>query len=185
MRLCTIRHASVSFRVASTHLELAAAWIAGGARVVDLPSPLHPTSTRLVVAPVQPRRGQMVVHVRGEVDATTAPRLRGVLEQAVVAVASEARVDDPAGGDDTAPTVVCDLDGVDFLCAAGLTVVQRVDLLARARGVRFAVVATTRPVRRIVELTGFDSVVPLLPVSPLPALPPPPADLGVPARRAV
>lgn len=130
--------------------------LAVGGPHVDGP---YATSGRLVVAPVQPRRTEMVVRVQGEVDLATAPRLEAVLEQAVVAMAAEDRVDASPQG--AVPRVVCDLDGVTFLCAAGLTVLQRVTALAASRHVDWVVLARTRPARRVVELTGMDRVVPL------------------------
>jgi anti-anti-sigma factor len=115
----------------------------------------------LVVAPVQPRRGQIVVRVQGEVDLATAPRLQAVLEQAIIAVATEGSVDGLSERDGAAAGVVCDLDAVTLLSAAGLAVLQQITALAAAHHVHWLVLASARRVRRVVELTGLDQVVPV------------------------
>lgn len=124
------------------------------------------TSAELVVAPTAPRRGQMVVRVEGDIDTATAPRLLAALEQAMTAVAAEARAGAAPPQGSGAPLVVCDLDAVAFLGAAGLSVLHEAAAFAAARGVVWRVVATTRPVQRVLHLTRMDEVVPLSPRPP-------------------
>ncbi|WP_433788287.1 STAS domain-containing protein [Actinomycetospora sp. CA-101289] len=135
----------------------------------DIRAGAHARHTRadaaggLIVAPVQPRRGEIIVRAHGEVDLATTSRLQAVLEQAVTAVASESRVDASQRRGAAPPRVVCDLDAVTFLSAAGLTVLLRITELAAAHGVGWMVIASCRPVCRVVELTNLDQLLPLRP----------------------
>ena len=103
------------------------------------------------------------MRVHGDVDVATAPRLQAILAQAVTAVATESRVDASEQRDSAPPRVVCDLDAVTFLSAAGLTTLQRITGLAAAHRVGWMVMASCRPVRRAVEITNLDQLVPLRP----------------------
>lgn len=111
----------------------------------------------LDVAPHQPAPGVMVLRVTGELDLATAPRLDSALDQALSGVAAE--VARPDGGGPVpaeAPYVLCDLQGVAFLSAAGIAALLRAGATADALGVRFVVEATHRAVRRPFELTGVE-----------------------------
>lgn len=88
-----------------------------------------------------PRRG--LVNVRGEVDIYTAPRLK---EQLVKLI------------DGGATGVVVDLTGVTFIDSTALGVlIGGVRRLREADG-RMALVVATRPVERVLTLTGLDRV---------------------------
>ncbi|MFJ6677365.1 STAS domain-containing protein [Actinosynnema sp. NPDC091369] len=105
--------------------------------------------------------------VSGEVDLSTAPRLRDrLLGQIGV-----------AGSD-----LVVDLSEVGFLGAAGLTVLVEARAAAAASGVGLHVVARTRPVLRPMAVTGLDVVFDVFPrVDDVPSLGrlqlPPPAEV--------
>ncbi|XVV07608.1 STAS domain-containing protein [Actinosynnema sp. CA-248983] len=82
----------------------------------------------------------VVCAVSGDVDLRTAPRLRDRL-------VAQLR---PAG-----PDLVADLGDVGFLGAAGLTALVAARSAADACGVRFCLVARTRPVLRPLAVTGL------------------------------
>lgn len=85
----------------------------------------------------------VVVHVSGEVDASTASDLE---HEVAIALALA-----------TPPApVVIDLSGVRFFAAAGVNELHRKHLAARAAGVTLRVVARHRPVLRPLEITGLD-----------------------------
>ncbi|MEV8444072.1 STAS domain-containing protein [Actinosynnema sp. NPDC051121] len=85
----------------------------------------------------------VVCAVSGEVDLWTAPRLRERLAKQIR----------PAG-----PDLVADLGEVVFFGAAGLTVLVEARSAADASGVRFFLVARTRPVLRPLTVTGLHLV---------------------------
>ncbi|WP_346054767.1 STAS domain-containing protein [Amycolatopsis dongchuanensis] len=90
----------------------------------------------------RPEPGAAVVHVLGELDGITAPRLTELL-------AARLR--------GTLRTLVVDLRDVDFLGAAGLSTLLYADLLARQRHIALCVLADgNRAVNRILEITGVD-----------------------------
>ncbi len=80
------------------------------------------------------------VIVGGEVDLAAQPRLDAALAQAATSAAA---------------TIVIDLDRVSFLDAAGLGVIAR-HALAAPHGERVRLTRGSRPVRRLLELTGMD-----------------------------
>lgn len=90
--------------------------------------------------------GWVVVAVTGELDVATAPRLRGQM----VEVAT-------AGG----LGVILDLTGVEFIDSTGLGVI--VGSLKRLRGLGgdLRLVGADPGVRRVFEMTGLDTVMPL------------------------
>lgn len=108
---------------------------------VDLPPAGLPPARLLAVVTWALSSSTVVCAVSGEVDLWTAPRLRDRLVEQIR----------PAG-----PDLVADLCGVGFLGAAGLTVLVEVRASAEASGVRFSLVARTRPVLRPLAVTGLD-----------------------------
>jgi anti-sigma B factor antagonist len=92
---------------------------------------------------VRPRAGTAVLAVEGEVDTLTAPQLEAALS---------ALLDDPD------PVLVVDLGGVTFLASSGLAVLIRAAHRAEAGGRRLRLVASSRAVRRPLEITGADEL---------------------------
>ncbi|MGH3761540.1 STAS domain-containing protein [Actinophytocola sp.] len=93
---------------------------------------------------VERARRPVVAHVFGAVDLLTAPALRMCLEDHV----------DADGG------LVLDLTSVDFLAAAALTVLADTDRRAARDHLAWAVVASTRPVLRPLEVVGLRDALP-------------------------
>jgi anti-sigma B factor antagonist len=92
------------------------------------------------------RDGWTVLHVHGEVDLTTVPRLRGVVSELLR---------------DGSPNLIVDLDDVGLLDSAGLGVLLGAVRRARAAqgDVRFV---STRPlVQRLFAITGLYEIHPL------------------------
>jgi anti-sigma B factor antagonist len=90
-----------------------------------------------------------VVQAAGSVDLLTAPELADHLSAALA--------------DGTPLIVVVDLRQVDFLAAAGLSVLVAADSQARARDITLRVVATTHAVRRALRITGLDQTLRVYP----------------------
>ena len=68
----------------------------------------------------------------------------------------------PVGrGDGESAVLVCDLSGVDFFGASGLSVLLETGCRAAAAGIELRLVVATRPVRRILELTALDRAWPV------------------------
>jgi anti-sigma B factor antagonist len=110
------------------------------------PIPLRMVSTRrseysLVVATRGSPWGR-VVEAAGSIDMLTAPELAGHLS---VVLAEGIPV-----------VVVVDLRQVDFLGAAGLSVLVEADSRARAQDITLRVVASTHAVCRALSITGLD-----------------------------
>ena len=99
-----------------------------------------------LVLQVDERDGWAIVRASGDLDLTTAPRLR----EAVVDVVLRGQA-----------RVVLDLQAIDFLDSTGLGVV--VGLLKRTRGQRgdLRLVSTRPSLRTLLELTGLDHALPL------------------------
>jgi anti-anti-sigma factor len=114
--------------------------------------------SRLRVASTRPRPGVAVVRVSGEIDLVDACRLDHVLQAAVVDAATSGRLD-PRGR----PRVVCDLDGVEFLGAAGLGVLANAVVTARAHTVELVCFTVRRSVRQVIRLTALDRALCLIP----------------------
>lgn len=115
------------------------------------------TGPRFVVALSQPAVGFIVVRLQGELDMVTVPRARRTLIGAVDAVAAEGRRAD--GRDRPSPgRVACDLDDLDYVGAAGLGMLVEVTDHARGRCVDLVVVASSRRVRRVLDITGLAEV---------------------------
>jgi anti-anti-sigma factor len=98
----------------------------------------------------------IVVRAIGEIDLLTAPAWRRTLDAAVRIATSPAAVGRAVR---PAPRLVCDLSATTFLGATGIGVL--VDLAERtaASGVELRVVVSSRPVRRLLGLTGLDQTV--------------------------
>ena len=113
---------------------------------VSLSAPAVPDELLSVTgSPVDPR-GRVVVVVRGEVDAYTAPLLEACLDGQV--------------GRRKVRTVVVDLEEVTFLGAAGVAVLVRVRRRCLARGARLLVrVGGQRRALLPLELTGLAALV--------------------------
>lgn len=90
--------------------------------------------------------GVTVVVVAGEVDLTTAPRLREALVRHVTAAR---------------PSVVADLGGVQFMDSTGLGVLVGVLKRCRTLGGGLHLVVTRPRVRQVFEVTGLTTVLPL------------------------
>ncbi len=86
-----------------------------------------------------------VVEVIGEIDIACTPLIRRVLD------------DHPPPG-----RLVIDLTRVTFMDVSGLTVLVAAWKRAQAGGGELRVVVTEGPARRLLEITGYDTVFPLV-----------------------
>ncbi|GAB2465296.1 STAS domain-containing protein [Jatrophihabitans fulvus] len=86
------------------------------------------------------RRGAVVADVSGELDYGWVPALRRKLFDLV---------------DDDVEVLVVDLCDVRLLSAAAMEMLLALDVLAAAAGCEVRIVASTRPVRRPLTLTGL------------------------------
>ncbi len=82
----------------------------------------------------------LLLTVTGEVDSSTAPQLREVLDTAFA---------------DGVPTLTIDLDAVTFLDSAGLCVLAGAHRRATEAGVTLRVLASSRAVVRPLQITGL------------------------------
>jgi anti-sigma B factor antagonist len=90
------------------------------------------------------------VSLRGELDLASAPHLQQVLDQLCR---------------DGYPEIVLDLSGLELLSAAGLTVFHRVDSHLRAVDGRLVLHRPGRLARRVLAITGLDTVLTIRPAT--------------------
>jgi anti-sigma B factor antagonist len=90
------------------------------------------------------------VQLRGELDLTTAPGLEQRLDRL---------------RRDGHRQIILDLSGLEFLSAAGLTVLLRADQALRALGGRLVLTGPPRIVRRVFAITGLDATSTIQPVA--------------------
>ena len=98
------------------------------------------------VVQVEERDGWAVARASGDLDLTTAPRLREQLVKVVV------------GGQ---PRVILDLQAVDFIDSTGLGVVVGLLKRTRSHGGDLRLVSTRSGLRKVLELTPLDQALPL------------------------
>ncbi|GAA4658571.1 MULTISPECIES: STAS domain-containing protein [Amycolatopsis] len=99
-------------------------------------------------------RGRLVVSVSGEVDAGSSPRLQE-------GIAAAHAADEPPS-----PTLVLDLDRVEFLDSAGLAVLVETASDCHKAGQELRLVATGRAVLNPLKLTGLDQIFTVLDAVP-------------------
>ena len=99
-----------------------------------------------LVVQVEERDGWAVARASGDLDLTTAPRLREQLVRVVV---------------EGQPRVVLDLQAVDFVDSTGLGVIVGLLKRTRSQGGDLRLVSTRTGLRQILELTALDQALPL------------------------
>ena len=95
---------------------------------------------------VEEREGWAVACASGDLDLTTAPRLREQLVQVVM------------GGQ---PRIVLDLHGVDFIDSTGLGVLVGLLKRTRSQGGDLRLVSQRTGLRKLLELTALEPAFPL------------------------
>ena len=100
----------------------------------------------LVVRVEEGRDGWAVARASGDLDLTTAPRLRERVVQVIT------------GGQ---PHVVLDLEGVDFVDSTGLGVLVGLLKRTRSQGGDLRLVSTRPAFKKILELTALERALPL------------------------
>ena len=88
---------------------------------------------------VQVRGGDRTIVLSGELELSTAPQLRAVIEGVVL---------DASG-------VVIDLDGIDFMDSSGLACVLECQATCQRRGLTFLLTPGKPQTRRLFEITGL------------------------------
>jgi anti-sigma B factor antagonist len=99
-----------------------------------------------LVVQVDERDGWAIVRASGDLDLTTAPRLR----ESVVAVVVRGQ-----------PRVAIDLQEVVFIDSTGLGVLVGLLKRTRTQGGDLRLVSTRPSLRKVLELTGLDHALPL------------------------
>ncbi|WP_017296496.1 STAS domain-containing protein [Nodosilinea nodulosa] len=100
---------------------------------------------------IRPR--QIVIHLCGAVDEHSAPQISAQFQAALQ-------------GDDNAPLWI-DMSRVEFMDSAGFSALLAAYALTRQRGQQMVLYQASAPVRLILELTGLDQYLTLIP-SPIP-----------------
>jgi anti-sigma B factor antagonist len=95
---------------------------------------------------VDEREGWAVVSASGDIDLTTAPRLR----ETVIGIVVTGQ-----------PKVVLELQAVDFIDSTGLGVLVGLLKRTRSQGGDLRVVSTRSSLRKVLELTSLDRALPL------------------------
>lgn len=90
------------------------------------------------------------MQLRGELDVSTAAGLEQVLDRLRRAGHHQ---------------ITVDLSGLEFLSASGLTVFLRVDRALAALGGRLVLTRPTRMARRVLAITGLDTILSIQPVA--------------------
>jgi stage II sporulation protein AA (anti-sigma F factor antagonist) len=101
----------------------------------------------LVVMTTHPEPGLVLVKARGEVDLTTSPALAAELDQALLPPSPE--------------HLAVDLGEVTFISSSGLLVLIELYQRSEQCGTATRLVSVSRPVRRVLDMTGLDSVLKL------------------------
>jgi anti-sigma B factor antagonist len=102
---------------------------------------VEPAPDDLVVLDVHRADGSVCLAARGEIDSSSAPQFRQVLEELM----NEPELSE----------IVVDLSGVTFLDSAGLCVLAAAHRRLKGRDVRLRVVASSRAVIRPLQITGL------------------------------
>jgi anti-sigma B factor antagonist len=95
-----------------------------------------------------PRGGVTVAHIMGNVDTVTADKLLTLLQAAM---------------DDGTPKLVGDFSGVTYTSSAGLRSLLAAMKQARRDGGDFRLAAVTDRVKKVLDLSGFTSILRLYP----------------------
>jgi stage II sporulation protein AA (anti-sigma F factor antagonist) len=91
--------------------------------------------------------GVLTLSVRGEIDMASAPRLHGVLERSIART----------------KRLSLDLSGVSFMDSSGVNLLLRAAVASRDLGGSLSVVAASRQVRQVLQISGVAEVVGLEP----------------------
>jgi anti-sigma B factor antagonist len=102
---------------------------------------VEPAPDDLVVLDVHRADGSVCLTASGEIDSSSAPQFRSVLETLL---------DEPEVSE-----IVVDLGGVTFLDSAGLCVLAAAHRRLKGRDVQLRVVASSRAVIRPLQITGL------------------------------
>lgn len=86
-----------------------------------------------------------VVTITGEIDLYTAPRLHNELAAVIASAAPESRI-------------TLDMSGVDFCDSTGMNVLLSSLRTSREKSVEFALAGPRPAVKKILQVTGLDSV---------------------------
>jgi len=101
----------------------------------------EPASGDLVALDVSRSEGSVSVAATGEIDSSSAPQFRRILD---------GLLDEPEVSE-----IVVDLGGVTFLDSAGLCVLAAAHRRTKGRGIQLRVLASSRAVIRPLQITGL------------------------------
>src|ERR1700712_697247 len=113
---------------------------------MDFPSPRREPAEPelLMVTTTRPEPGLVLVKAQGEVDLLTSPVLAAELDQVLLGPAPE--------------NLAVDLDEVTFISSSGLRVLIELYRHSEERGITTRLVGVSAPVRRVLTISGLDSV---------------------------